>query len=224
MNPIFEKLLYLVIGGVAGSIATIFVTKPKHKEQIDRLEEELEKYENQMDKEVAKVRKAILEGFEDEGKNDKSSDEYDEDDNEKLKKISNRIVRDVKKAKVKPDMKKIIAENGYQEEEDDEPVANEVPEEDDSPFVEYDDIEIITEEEYGEWPDYDKEEYYFTRDGILTDDQGNVIEDVDSIVGYDSLNQLNQYDDEVIHVRNHQMKSDIAIFKDPNTYRNFRAN
>lgn len=225
MNPIFEKLLYLIVGGVAGSLVTIFVTKPKHEEQIDRLEEALEKYETQMDKEIEKARKAILEGFNNEGKNEKSSDEYDEDDNEKLEAISNRIVKNVKKAKTKPDMKKIIEENGYQEvDEDDEPTSNEVIEEDTNPYDDYEDIEIITDEEYGEYSDYDKEECYLTRDNVLVDDQGNMIEDVDSYVGYDSLNQLMNYDDEVIHVRNHQMKSDIAIYKDHNTYRNFKIN
>jgi hypothetical protein len=228
MNPILEKLLYLFVGGAAGSLITIFVTKPKHEEQIDRLEDALEKYETQMDKEIEKARKAVLEGFEDETKTDKSSDEYDEEydeNDERLEEISNRIVRKVKQAKTKPAMEKLIKDNGYAEEpeEEDELTRNETYEEDPLPFDNYDDIEVITGEEYGEYSDYDKEELYFTRDKVLVDDQGNIIEDVDNIVGFESLNQFGTYDDNVVHVRNHRLKSDIAIYKDPDIYRNFTA-
>lgn len=227
MNPLLEKLVLLLAGGAAGSLLTGFILKPKYEERIENLEDEVEKYENQMDEIAEETRQAVLEGFElDEKENRKSVDEVDDDtdeDDEKLRKISRTIVKKANQAKSKPDPRKIIEDNGYDvrdEEDDDYPDENEVIDEDEPPFDDdYDDIQIITGEEYGEYSDYDKEEFYFTRDKVLIDDQKNQIEDVDGIVGYDSLNQFGVYDDNAVYVRNHRLKTDISIFKEPRAYR-----
>lgn len=230
MNPIVEKLIFLLAGGAAGSLLTSFVMKPKYEEQIERLEDEVEKYESQMDEIAEETRQAVLEGFELDEKDNTAADKYDDDadeENEKLRKISRTIVKKANQAKSKPDPRRIIEDNGYsvsEEAEDDTPDQNEVIDDDaEPPFDDdYDDIEIITGEEVGEYSDYDKEEYYYTRDKVLIDDQGNQIEDVDSIVGYDSLNQFGMYDDDAVYVRNHRLKTDISIFKEPRAYRDLK--
>ena len=229
-NLIFEKLIYFVVGGAAGSLVTAFFMKRKHDEQMEVLEEELDKYENHMDEEVKKMRKAILEGCKkDERDSDKYDDQADNDpdeDTEKLKKISNNIANRVKKAKEKPDMKNIIEKNGYRDELEDDEFDDEEEEDDtddtdESPFI--DEIEIIAPEEFGEYRDYDKEHLFYLRDRNLVDDQGNIIEDVDSVVGYDSLSQFGEYDDNHVYVRNHQTKTDFDIFRDTkHTFKNFK--
>lgn len=227
MNPLFEKIIFLLAGGIAGSLATSFILKPKYEAQIEQLEDTLDRYENDQENEARKTRQAVLEGLgvyeKDDGTFAEYDDENDEND-EKLEKISKHIVKKVKQAKEKPDMKTIIHDNGYAEDkEDDTPNQNEViDEKDDYPFEDDEDIEIITEEDIEDYPDYDREELYYTRDKVLVDDQGNRIEDVDEYVGYDSLHQFEQYDDNVVYVRNHRIKSNISIFREPKTYKEFK--
>lgn len=227
-SVIFEKLMYLVVGGAAGSLITGFVMKSKNDEKIDLLEDELDKYENHWDEEMAKTRAAIMEGWGTDEKNDNKSDEDTDEDVEKLEKISNNIVNKVKKAKEKPDMKNIIEKNGYRdepefddEEEDDEFDKEDLDDEDDSPFLE-EDTDIITAEEFGEYRDYEKEYLFYLRDKTLVDEQGIIIDEVTDIVG-DALNQFNEYDDNHVYVRNYRLKTDFDIFRDTeHTSKNFR--
>lgn len=220
MNSVLlEKLLYLIIGGVSGSLVTGFIMKSK--------------YENSKDEDIEEIRQAMLEGIrKDERKNGKHDDDADDDaveDIETLKKISSNKVNQVKQAREKPDMKNILEKNGYREEPDfdDEDDEDEFEEEelDDSepPFSEETDITIITEEEFGEYRDYEKQYLFYLRDKTLVDDQGNMIDDVDEYVGFDSIHQFNEYDDNHVYVRNYRLKTDFDIYRDTeHTYKNFK--
>ena len=218
-SALLEKLLYLIIGGVSGSLVTGFIMKSK--------------YENSKDEEIEEIRQAMLEGIgKDERKNDEHDDDADDDaveDIETLKKISSNKVNQVKQAREKPDMKNILEKNGYREEPDfdDEDDDDEFEEEelDDSelPFSEETDIAIITEEEFGEYRDYEKQYLFYLRDKTLVDDQGNMIDDVDEYVGFDSIHQFNEYDDNHVYVRNYRLKTDFDIYRDTeHTYKNFK--
>ena len=231
-SVILEKLMYLMVGGAAGSLITGFVMKSKNDEKINLLEDELDKYESHFDEEIAKTRAAIIEEWRSDETNNKrydnKSDEDTDEDVEKLEKISSNIVNQVKKAKEKPDMKNIIEKNGYRnepefndEEEDDEFDEENLDDEDDSPFLE-EDTDIITAEEFGEYRDYEKEFLFYLRDKTLVDEQGIIIDEVTDIVG-DALNQFNEYDDNHVYVRNYRLKSDFDIFRDTeHTSKNFR--
>ena len=218
-SALLEKLLYLIIGGVSGSLVTGFIMKSK--------------YENSKDEEIEEIRQAMLEGIgKDERKNDEHDDDADDDaveDIETLKKISSNKVNQVKQAREKPDMKNILEKNGYREEPDfdDEDDEDEFEEEelDDSelPFSEETDIAIITEEEFGEYRDYEKQYLFYLRDKTLVDDQGNMIDDIDEYVGFDSIHQFNEYDDNHVYVRNYRLKTDFDIYRDTeHTYKNFK--
>ena len=178
------------------------------------------------------MRKSIIEGYgKDEIKNDEHDDDADEDsdeDIEKLKEISSNKVSQVKRAREKPDMDHIIEKNGYREEpefddEDEDDYEEEELDDSESPFLDETDIDIITPEEFGEYRDYEKQYLFFLRDNTLVDDQGNMIEEIDDMVGFDSLHQFGQYDDNHVFVRNYRMKIDFDIFRDTeHTYKNFR--
>ena len=58
--------------------------------------------------------------------------------------------------------------------------------------------------------------YY--EDGVLADDMGNVIEDVDAMVGRDSLTHFGEYEDDSVHVRNDALKCDFEILRDLRNY------
>lgn len=80
---------------------------------------------------------------------------------------------------------------------------------------EEDDVEkpyVIAPEEFGELEDeYNNVTLWCHSDGILTDDDNNVIEDVDSIVGEDSLTHFGEYEDDSVFVRNDKLKCDYEI-------------
>lgn len=76
---------------------------------------------------------------------------------------------------------------------------------------------IIEPEEYGEC-DYDLVELTYYANGVLTDDMDNVIDDVDDIVGLDSLEQIGKYEEDALHVRNDRLKCDYEILRDYSEY------
>lgn len=71
---------------------------------------------------------------------------------------------------------------------------------------------VIPPEEYGELYDYDTISLtYYSEDGVLADDGNEPIEDIDSVVGNDSLRRFGEYEDDSVHVRNDTLKVDYEI-------------
>lgn len=77
---------------------------------------------------------------------------------------------------------------------------------------------VIPPEEYGELAGYTPVSLTYYEDGILADSCYNPIEDIDDIVGLDSLDTFGEYEDDSVYVRNDRLKCDYEILKD---YRNF---
>lgn len=78
---------------------------------------------------------------------------------------------------------------------------------------------VIPPEEFGSIEEYDTESLTYYADGVLTDDFDNEIEDVDFMVGKDSLTHFGEYEDDSVFVRNDRIKTDFEILLD---VRNFR--
>lgn len=87
--------------------------------------------------------------------------------------------------------------------------AEEIPE--DRPYV-------IPPEEYGEFSDYEQISLTFFRDQILVDDEMEMLENVDDVVGFESLNHFGEYEDDSVFVRNDRLKCDYEILLDSRTY------
>lgn len=79
---------------------------------------------------------------------------------------------------------------------------------------------IITPEECGEIEDYDVISLIYFADKVLTDDQNVPIENVDEIVGRDSLNHFGECEDDPdsVFVRNDELRTDIEILLDSRNY------
>lgn len=78
---------------------------------------------------------------------------------------------------------------------------------------------VISPEEFGELDNYRTIGLTYFADGILADDADDeIVEDVDNVVGFDSLNRFGKYDEEAVHVRNDAMKCDYEILKDRRKY------
>lgn len=86
---------------------------------------------------------------------------------------------------------------------------------------EEDDVEkpyVISPEDFGEFDDYEHISLTYYSDQVLTDENDEVIEDVEDIIGFDSLSRFGEFEEDAIHVRNDRLKCDYEILKDEKRY------
>ena len=84
--------------------------------------------------------------------------------------------------------------------------------------VDYQEIEVIPDDEFGDYQTYDSETLNYFSDGVLTDDRGNVIEDPEAMVGPDALDSFGEWDDNVVYVRNDHDACYYEIIKCENDF------
>lgn len=77
---------------------------------------------------------------------------------------------------------------------------------------------VIPPEEFGELDEYEMISLNYYEDGVLTDDRDELIEDVEEIVGFESLSHFGEYEDDSVFVRNDRLKADYEILRDERTY------
>ena len=155
------------------------------------------KYEQIANEEIESVKQhykmkaageALVKGFENGCKNI----------DEPLKERADEIIETVKEYR---DLaSKYLSKEGKEEEEDVE-----------KPYV-------ISPDEFGEMDDYETESLTLYSDGVLADDTGNIIDDVEGIVGKESLTKFGEYEDDSVFVRNDARKCDYEILADDMTY------
>lgn len=81
---------------------------------------------------------------------------------------------------------------------------------------------VIAPEEFGELDDYETESLTYYADGVLTDEQDIVIEDVDNVVGVESLTHFGEYEDDSVFVRNDSIRTDYEILIDERNYEDIK--
>lgn len=93
-----------------------------------------------------------------------------------------------------------------------EPAEDEKEEDDDmdKPYV-------IAPEEFGEM-DYALQSFTYYADGVVTNERGKIVKNVDELIGEESLQHFGEYEDDSVFVRNDKAKIDFEILKD---YREF---
>ena len=128
-------------------------------------------------------------------------------------------IEDVSKAaeaaKEKPELSKYAAklqENGYTNYSNISSEKPEAPskEEIDKPYV-------ISPDEFGEFDDYNQINLTYYADGVLAEED-DIVEDVDDIVGEESLKHFGEYEDDSVHVRNDRLRCDYEILWDGRNY------
>lgn len=78
---------------------------------------------------------------------------------------------------------------------------------------------VICPDEFGQFDDYRQVSLsYYEKDKVLTDELDNPIEDVDMMVGLDSLTHFGQYEDDSVYVRNDERMTDYEILLDIRGY------
>lgn len=79
---------------------------------------------------------------------------------------------------------------------------------------------VIPPEEFGELEDegYFKVSLTYYADGVLADEDDEIVEDVDGWVGKESLDHFGEYEDDSVFVRNHRLKIDYEILLSQREY------
>lgn len=77
---------------------------------------------------------------------------------------------------------------------------------------------VITPEEFGENEEYDTATINYYSDKVLAYDWGALVEDVDDVIGADSLNHFGQYEPDSVYVRNDTLKCDYEILMSERAY------
>lgn len=115
---------------------------------------------------------------------------------------------DVAKESPKDIYKDIISENGYTQysERMDKEVMDKK-----RPYV-------IPPEQFGDIEDYEQISLTYYADNVLTDEDDEVIENVDDIIGLESLNHFGEFEDDSVFVRNDERKCDYEILLDQRLY------
>lgn len=94
---------------------------------------------------------------------------------------------------------------GYTQEEEPEPVMT---------------PRVISPDEFGELPEYDKASLTYYSDKVLTDENMKPMstDDIERTVGSESLKHFGEYEDDSVFVRNDLLKVDYEILLDENRY------
>jgi hypothetical protein len=223
----FKYVTIFVVGAAVGALATYKVVKTKYEqiaqEEINSVKEVFSK--RQLPNTSGCVGDMIS-GLED---------------------IINTSLKNVaKQAKEKPEITKyasIIQKSGYtdytkinpstvsQEPEYDESDAEDEDEQDEENDYTIRDVHqippvlkpgerpyVISPDEFGEFDDYEQIGLNYFSDKVLTYDDDELIDDVDDIVGCDSLSRFGDYEDDSIFVRNDRLKCDYEILLDHRKY------
>lgn len=77
---------------------------------------------------------------------------------------------------------------------------------------------LITPEEFGENEEYETIELNYYADGVLADDNDDVIDDISETIGDEALNHFGDHEDDAVFVRNETRKVDFEIVLDKRTY------
>lgn len=77
---------------------------------------------------------------------------------------------------------------------------------------------VISPDEFGEFEDYERISLSYYADHILADEDDEKVEDVDNVVGLESLAHFGEYEDDSVFVRNDRLKCDYEILLDQRTY------
>lgn len=80
---------------------------------------------------------------------------------------------------------------------------------------------VISPEEFDELEGYTPISLTYFADGVLADENGVIVDDVEEIIG-DALEHFGEYEEDAVFARNDAKRCDYEILKDERTYAEFR--
>ncbi|MCF8018153.1 MAG: hypothetical protein K9L62_02020 [Vallitaleaceae bacterium] len=197
MNSKLVNLAFLTVGVSIGVASTWYYFKNKYEEQakID-LDERLNRQLNSEVKKKVKFKQDIDNSDEMGLPTDISADRLTVPEKPNLGEYANMV-------------KKMDYSSFSNENKTDEPSIDVVPDDDpdDPPY-------IINPDDFGDHEEYDLVTLTYYSDGVLTDQDDELIEDIDGMVGYEALSRFKDFKIDCLYVRNDRLGSDYEIISD----------
>lgn len=186
MTSVLNKIFIFITGAALGSVVTWKVLQKRYNERINEEITEFKKAQRDESMEKLEQMHADLVEKKEEVEAHEATLKVDENGPALTKPIENWET-------TSKHYRGILENEGYSD--DDGP----------APYV-------IPPEEFGNDADeYDLISLNYYEDGVLADDWGDVIEDVDRVVGKESLTHFGEYEDDSVYVRNDRLKCEYEI-------------
>ena len=193
MNCKFTNVFMFAAGAVIGSAATWFVLKNK--------------YEQMVQEEIESVKEALGGLSSGDEQSEDETESEDEEDAEEYHQVNWDELEDLDEEKTDDDLEEYAnLTNLYSSEKGG---AEKVKAK--KPYV-------ISPYDFGEIDEFRKIDLTYYADGVLEDEDGEIVTDVDELIGAGSLNTFGEYEDDAVFVRNERLMTDFEILKDYRTY------
>ena len=72
---------------------------------------------------------------------------------------------------------------------------------------------VISPDEYGELDGYETISLTYYANGVVTDDLDEPLDDIDRIIGFDSLLTYGEYEKDAVYIRNDTLKCDYEVLR-----------
>ncbi len=122
---------------------------------------------------------------------------------ERVKEDSEGVSDEEDPAITRAEYEEIIKESGYA-------TQSEIEEETDDVEEAY----VISPDEFDEFDDYNTVSLTYYEDDVLTDEDGEIVEDIEGTVGKNFARHFGDYEEDAVHIRNDSRKCDYEILRD----------
>ena len=200
-NKVCGTILFTA-GAIIGSLVTWKVVKTKYE---DLAQEEIDSVKEEYTRLMVSMRKKLNDSVtykDDNNKDDRSEKDTDNIDDSIMTNY-NEIVKSYRSSDDEENTQN--EKEGEEKEEDNDGVSYM-----EAPYV-------ISPDDFGSVPGYNVEPLDYFADGILADGWGVEL-DIAETIGEDAINHFGDYDDDVVYVRNEQIKLEYEVTRDPRTY------
>ena len=242
MNNALKNVIFLTIGAIAGSLVTKFVVLKKSEIEKEEEINSVRKYykenytkpktdedDNHFDeyaKDTAYIRSEIMKEL---------NDQFNKDGVLTINEVLDEFIKDQQKKTVddKPISildypsnvkEELIDYSGIKKIEDE--VEDEEESEESEEFQplnltksKWDDIYDIDTTDFDLDTDYDKVLlYYYTEDGIVANDDDDIVEDHQDLIGTKFVNHFDEYVKDTAYIRNDDLRTDYEIVRCEESY------
>ena len=196
MNSKFINVLMFTAGAAIGSVVTWRIVKARY----DRI--------------IAEEIESIKEAFADAETCDESGDEPAEDDEGR---------REVSPKQINWDDLEDLDEDEGEDMVEYSRITENYTSEKGGARIMANEPKVISPYDFGEVDGYHQIELTYYADGTLEDDEYNIVEDGDELLGPDALNSFGEYEEDAVFVRNDRLRTDFQILRDYRTYEEARS-
>lgn len=193
MNRKVMDLALFIFGAAAGSALTWFLVK--------------DHYEQKADEEIASVKEVFSKRKEEKEKIKEIASAISRTDVNIIRKEITEMAAEASNKPSIMEFKSTLHENGYSEQED---MKKPVTEDD------YVDIHLISELEFGDDEEFDTISLTYYMDGVITDEDDEILEDVESRIGENISDYFG--DGDAVYIRNDTLRTYYEVLRDYRTY------